>query len=123
MLVIPNITIEYTYPVTIGQPFTLQATVEVEAANVAGEAGVAAVIGTPVATLTQIIGVTQGSEVASKTVTALSNERENPTGEAAFPQRLTFFPACGLLGFESLIGVAGLVGLKRFGGPRIRRRR
>lgn len=123
VLVIPNITIDYTYPVIIGQPFTLQASVEVEAANVVGECGVAAVIGTPVETLTQVIGATQGSAVASKTVTALTNERENPTGEAAFPQRPTFFPACGLLGFESLIGVAGLVGLKRFAGPRVRRRR
>lgn len=122
VLIIPNITIDYTYSATVGQAFTLVATVQVDAANVAGESGVAAIIGTPTDTLTQVIGLTQGSAVAAKTVAAISDERENPSGEPAFPQSqiqlLPLLSGCGLLGFESLIGIAALVGLKRIGGPR-----
>ncbi|MFQ5805998.1 MAG: hypothetical protein ACE5I3_06065 [Phycisphaerae bacterium] len=121
VLIIPNITIDYSYSATVGQPFTLRATVEVEAANVADESGVAAVIGTPTDTLTQVIGLTQGQQVAANTVKALSDERENPTGEPAFPPTQPFFfplfPFCGALGFEALIGVAALVGLRRFASP------
>ena len=123
MLIIPNITVDFSYSAVVGQAFTLRATVEVEAANVAGECGVAAVIGTPTDTLLEVIGVTQGQQVAAKTVTAINDERENPSGELAFGQGQSLvsvlFPTCGVVGFESLIGVATLVGLKRFGGPRI----
>ncbi len=123
VLIIPDITIDYTYSATVGVPFTLQATIEVEAANVADESGVAAVIGTPVDTLSQVIDLTQGQQVAGNTLKIINDERENPTGEPAFPQNLPvfapLFSACGVLGFESLIGVAALVGLKRFGVPRL----
>jgi hypothetical protein len=122
VLIIPNITIDYPYSAIVGQPFTLVAAVEVEAANVADESGVAAVIGTPVDTLSQVIGLTQGEQVAGNTLKIINDERENPTGEPAFPQALPLFAplfsACGLLGFESLIGLGALVGLRRLGVPR-----
>lgn len=116
VLIIPSITIEYTYTAIVGQPLTLQATVEVEAANVADETGVAAIIGAPTDTLAEVIGLTQGELVAGKTLTALENERESPSGAPAFPQaQPTLLPLCGIMGFESLLGVVGLIGLKRFG--------
>ncbi len=121
VLIIPNISIDYPYTATVGEEFTLEATVEVLAANVPGDAGVAAVIGTPTDTLTQVIGLTQGTQVASETVSALGEERENPSGEAAFPQTNLFpflLPLCGGLGFETLIGLAALVGIKNFASPR-----
>jgi hypothetical protein len=100
--------------------------VEVTAANLPDECGVAAVLGTPTDTLTQVIGLTQGTEVASKTVTALTNERENPSGDPAFPQPalLPFvLPLCGGLGFETLIGLAALVGIRSWASPRRRFRK
>ena len=121
VLIIPNITIDYPYTATVGEEFTLEATVEVTAANLPDECAVAAVLGTPTDTLTQVIGLTQGTEVASKTVTALTNERESPTGDPAFPQPTLspfLLPLCGGLGFETLIGLAALVGIRSFASPR-----
>ena len=125
-LIIPNIAIDYSYTATVGQEFTLEATVEVTATNLPDECGVAAVLGTPTDTLTQVIGLTQGTEVASKTVTALTNERESPTGDAAFPRTTLvpfLFPLCGGLGFETLIGLTLLVGIRSFVSPRGRFRK
>lgn len=120
-LIIPNITIDYSYTAPLDEEFTLEATVEVEAANVAGESGVAAVIGTPTDTLAQVIGLIQGDAVAAKTIAALESERDDPSGEPAFPgsaNLLPAFPLCGLFGFESLIGVGALVGWTRFSPSR-----
>jgi hypothetical protein len=120
-LIIPNITIDYPYTVTVGEEFTLEATVKVTAANLPDQCGAAAVLGTPTDTLTQVIGLTQGDAVASKTVTALTDEREDPTGDPAFPQTTllpALFPLCGGLGFETLFGVALLVGIRSFASPR-----
>ena len=107
VLIIPNIRIDYTYPAVAGEDFTLEATVDVLAANDTGRVGSAVVLGTPTDTLTQVIGLTQGDEVASNTLTALEKERENPSGSAAVARPI-ILPWCGLLGFESVFGVAFL---------------
>ena len=104
VLIIPGITIDYPYQAVVGQPFTLEATVEVNAANVGGDMGVAAVLGTPTDTLQQVINVTQDAVVASDFVSAIDNERDNPTGELAFPQQLAPFmllPSCACWGLRA----------------------
>jgi len=120
VLIIPNITIDYPYPATVGEEFTLEATVEVTAANLPDRCCVAAVLGTPTDTLTQVIGLTQGAQVASETVGALNSERENAGGTAGFSQPTgvpLLLPLCGGLGFETLIGLAALAGIRNFVSP------
>lgn len=114
VLIIPDLAIDYTYDATLGERFTLQATVSVQAANAEDEVGVAAVIGSPLDTVQEVIAAVQGQSAATKTITALQQERANPTGELAFPAQTTprFLPACGLFGFESVIGLTALVGLR-----------
>jgi hypothetical protein len=119
VLIIPNDTaINYDYTAVVGQPFTLQATVAVEAANVAGDSGVAAVIGTPTDTLTEVIGATRDQQIAAQMLSALESERERPSGEPAFcnaPLTIPLGPLCGVMGLEGLIGVAALIGMRRLG--------
>lgn len=120
VLFIPDKPIDYSYSADIGQEFILEATVEVTAANLPDGCGVAAVLGTPddVRTaLTEVIELTQGTEVAAETVLALDSARENATGDAAFLQP-ALFPLCGVLGFETLVGLAALVGIRNFASPR-----
>ena len=115
LLIIPRLTINYNYPATIGQPFSLQVTVEVDAANAEDEVGVTAIIGTPVDSIQEVIAAAQGQSAATKTINALTNERANPTGTPAFPEATSarpFVPVCGLFGCELLLGVGALVGLR-----------
>ena len=122
VLIIPRLTIRYDYDATIDEAFTLQATVVVEAANAAGEVGVAAVIGAPVDAIQEVITAVRGDTSATKTIDALQKEREDPTGEPAFPQTARpLLPFCGWLGFESLLGFAALAGY-RYSRPYARRR-
>jgi hypothetical protein len=123
ILVIPDIAINFTYAAVADEPFTLEATVEVAAANVPGESGVAAVIGTPSDTLSQVIGFTQGTSVASSAITAIEEERDDPTGTLVFSGLSALLPSCGLFGFEFVLGTAGLAGLVGFANVRTGRRR
>ncbi|MCK4341675.1 MAG: hypothetical protein KAY37_08140 [Phycisphaerae bacterium] len=117
-IVFPTMILDYPYTAPLGQTFTLKAQVEVDAANTAGQVGVAALIGTPVTSLNEAIAATQGEPAASKMVTALQQERTQPTGEPAFEDEpdddclLSLFPACGLFGFEAVLGMLALVGLR-----------
>ena len=119
-LVIPNISIDYTYDAIIGEPLTLEASVQVLAANAADASGVAAVIGTPAIALQQVIALTETDQLATKMMNALADERANPTGVAAFPQQSLFpiLPLCGSVGFEALLGMGLLAGFKLAGGRR-----
>jgi hypothetical protein len=112
VLIIPSVTVNYTFPGTIGETFTLAAKVEVEGQNLGDNVGVAAVIGTPLDTIRQVIAAAKGDSTATKTITALTQEREDPTGTPAFPTARTFLPGCGLFGFEFLLGVGALAGLR-----------
>jgi hypothetical protein len=113
VLIIPNIEVEYDYEITVGTPTTLTAVVEVQAANVPDNVGVAAVIGTPAETLTEVLNATAGEVAAAKARDSLLAERENPTGELAFPETTPLGAFCGLFGVELLLGLAALVGWKR----------
>ncbi len=121
LLVLPDLAIDYDYQATVGEKFTLQATVEVEAANLADAVGVVALIGTPTDTFTEVITLTQGQEVAAKLLSAIQKERDQPTGQPAFPDQTTFAPPlfglCGTFGLEAAVGLFALVGLK-FAGRR-----
>ena len=122
VLIIPRMTISYSYNAEIGEPFTLQATVEVDATNAENEIGVVAILGTPVDSIQEVIAAAQSDSAATKTINALTTERANPTGEPAFPSTSQpILPFCGLFGFEMIAGFACLVGL-RCGGPRRFRR-
>lgn len=120
-LIIPNLSIDYEYDVIVDEPFTLEARVQVLASNVPDASGVAAVIGTPVTAIQQVLALTEGAQVASKTLTALADERANPTGQPAFPGQSLFpiLPFCGAVGFEALLGLGLLAGLKCYGPRRI----
>ncbi len=117
VLILPRMTIPYEYSAAIDEPFTLQASVEIDAANLPDGVGVLAILGTPVDEIRQVLATVQSEDGVSKTINALAVERSAPTGAPAFPTARTLWPACGLFGVESLAGVALLAGLRagRFG--------
>jgi hypothetical protein len=114
VLIVPRVPINYAYQATLGEEFTLQVTVEVEAANVEDQIGVAAIIGTPLDSIREVIAAVEGALTAQKTINALERERANPTGELAFPAApaRTALPLCGLFGVESAVGLVALAGLR-----------
>lgn len=121
LLVIPSVAIDYDYSAVIGEPLTLRATVQVDAANEVDRVGVAAVLGTPTDTIAQVFSATQGSETAQKLLAAVQSERDNPTGEPAFPAAPTFpllSLLCGPLGFGTQLGLLAVCL-----APRLNRRR
>ena len=63
----------------------------------------------------------QGQEAAAKLLSAIQKERDEPTGQPAFPDQTTFAPPlfglCGVFGLEAALGLFALVGLK-FAGRR-----
>lgn len=123
VLIIPSIEIDYRYDAIVGQPFKLEATVKVDAENLADQTLVAAVIGTPTDTLNDVIGLTQGASLATKVVQLLGGERDNPTGLPAFggTPPVTPFGLCAPLGFASLFGLATLLAVSARRGT-LRRR-
>lgn len=112
VLILPNIQVPYQYTAVVGEPFELRATVSVDAATIADNVGVAAVLGTPASTLSQVINLTNGSDAAAKFVDQIAKERENPTGDPVFDEP-SAFGLCGLFGIEGLVGLAALAGMKR----------
>ncbi len=124
VLILPRLTIVYAYTATIGQEFDLVARVEVMAENAAGEVGVAAVIGSPVDAIQEVIATVSGEAVAGKTLALLQQKRADPTGEPAFAVRSPvpgFLPGCGLFGIEGLLGCLALAGFRFCRVPRFRR--
>jgi len=108
VLIIPRIEIEYEYSATVGEPFELRAAVEIEAANQPNVA-TAAVIGAPTDAINDVISITENPDLAAKLLSALARERENPTGQLAFPEEPTPMAGfCGLVGFEAAALVSAL---------------
>ncbi|MFN0135063.1 MAG: hypothetical protein ACKVS9_02990 [Phycisphaerae bacterium] len=105
VLILPNIAIDYAYNVVIGEEFELVATVKVDAQNVPDNVGVAAVIGTPIGTLSEVFAATRGQTVAADVVDTIQTERESPSGDLAFDDGLAALGGlCGAFGIESLLG-------------------
>ncbi len=117
-VVFPSLAIDYPYSAVVDEEFTLRATVQVDATNLPGQVGVAALIGTPFDALNEVITTTKDESTASKMTTALLRERATPTGKPAFEVETTdetacpLCAACGLLGFETVLGAMALVGLR-----------
>lgn len=116
MLIIPEISIDYDYDAIVGEEFTLRAVVEVAMVHPAGGVGAAAVLGTPTETLNEVIGLTQGQQAAAKFVQAVQSEREEPSGDLAFPPPQAplspLLALCGLFGLEFVVGLAALGGMR-----------
>lgn len=118
VLILPKISINYLYDITVGEEFELVATVKVDAQNVPDNVGVAAVIGTPIGTLSEVFAATRSNRVADEVVESIESERESPTGDLAFDNGLAGIGGlCGAFGFESLLGFSLI------GGAAMRRRR
>ena len=120
VLIIPRLTINYDYQATLDESFTLRVTVTVDAANAENQVGVAAIVGTPVDMIQEVISAAQGELNANKIISALEQERVNPTGTIAFATARPMLPLCGLLGFEFILGLAALTGLRCRRWPRRR---
>lgn len=107
VLIIPSVGINYAFDAAVGEAFDLVATVRVDAVSIGGRTGVSGVIGTPTSAIQEVIALTDGASTADAVLSALARERENPSGDVAFP---TAQPAglCGLLGLEFLLGLVGL---------------
>ncbi|TWT42180.1 hypothetical protein RAS1_33100 [Phycisphaerae bacterium RAS1] len=108
VLILPRLQIDYQYPIAVGEDFTLRATVEVQAENVPGQVGVAAVIGSPVDSIEEVITLTDDSSSAKSFIDTLAKERENPSGGLAFQPSDPLAGLCPLTGLSGLIG-AGLL--------------
>lgn len=121
-LILPQLEVNYAYDVVVGEEFKLTATVQVEAQNAASGVGVAALVGTPVDSIEQVIGLTVSDDAAAKTIATLREARQNPEQFVAPAEELgagLLGGACGLFGVEFLLGVAGLMGWS--GARRVRR--
>ncbi len=116
LLILPDVTIDYLFSATVGEPTTLRVTLEVQADSLEGDVGVAAIIGTPSDAVTDVFSQTLGSAPAQKIVTAMLSERDDPTGPAAFPDAGgSAAGLCPTVGFASLAGLslAGLLARRR----------
>jgi hypothetical protein len=113
VFVLPNLVLDYPYEATIGQPFALRATIEIEAANRPAGVGLAAILGTPIETIQEVINATRDAAAAETMMKAIRDERAEPKGTPTFPEPTPApAPLCGLFGLESLLGVLGLVALR-----------
>jgi len=108
VLILPRLILRYSYEAVIDRPFVLTATLEVAAVNAPQQVGVAAVLGTPVDSIRQVISAVQGEKAAGKALAALAAERARPTGQPAFPEVRPAAPLCGPLGVESALGLLAL---------------
>jgi hypothetical protein len=107
--VFPNAQIEYAYTAVIGQSFKLRARIETAASNRGGGSGLLAVLGTPVDSIQEVIAAVRGEAASKRMVDALKAQRASPTGRPAFATAAPFtFSACGLFGFEAVVGVLGV---------------
>lgn len=126
VLILPNVPIDFTYDVIVGQTSELEVTVQVDARTAADNVGVSAVIGTPSDTLSSVFSTSRSRESATAIVNAILAERADPSGVPAFPDAapaddpaIPLFALCGPLGVESAVGLLLLGGAARFG---VRRR-
>jgi hypothetical protein len=108
VLIIPRVRVIYGYAARLEEPFSLTATVEVDSRSAAGGPSVAAVLGTTVDELLDVLELVQGKESAAATLAALDAARAEARDAAA--ARAAGLPACGLLGIGPLVLSVTLVG-------------
>lgn len=113
VLVFPDMQVSYMYDAVVGQAFKLRANLQVTAEGQPNDVGCAAIIGTPFQSLLDIVAASQGEAAARKMLTAMEREIDDPSGTPAFgPAFNPLLPACGLLGFECVAGLALLGGVR-----------
>lgn len=105
VLILLPTTIRYNYTAVVGEPFTLVATLDVQLNNAPDGVGVAAIVGTPVTSLQEVIEATRGSDAAAKFLALLQREREDPSGQAVNAPRAAapLLGLCGLFGVETAL--------------------
>lgn len=123
IVTIPGVIIEYSYRATVGQPFELVARVDVAASN-GPDIGTIALLGYPFSGWQDVLTYTEPEPVAGEIITAIENERAEPTGTPAFPAATAPLPltACGLFGVEALLPI-GVLGVWRIRPRRSPQRR
>lgn len=111
--IIPQIVIPYEFEATVDQTFELVARISIEAECGTPDAGAVALIGTPVDELRDVIDEVAVPPLTAGAVETLDKSRNYALGTdddlSALP--LAGLGVCGLLGFESLLGLVALTGL------------
>lgn len=119
VLVIPRVGITYPFNAVVGEDFDLVATVRVDAANIGSDTDVSCVIGTPTTSIQDVISLTSSQSTASSVLSSLAREREDPSGDLAFPSQPTTL--CGLFGLEFAAGLLGLTAWRAASARRLRK--
>ena len=118
VLVLPPTAIDYDFEAPLSAEFQLHATITLTAKNLPDEVTCAAVVGTPVTAIAQVVALTEDDATANTLLADLSAERTTPSGDFVFAQPLA--PGlCGLTGF----GLVGLLMLRIVGLHRAAARR
>jgi hypothetical protein len=114
LLIIRPATLTYSYNVVVGQPLTLRAEVTVELENSPAGIGATAVIGTPLDSLEEALGLTRGASTAQTMKKMIQEQREHPSDEPHdHGPRIVLFPGlCGALGLEGVVGLLALTMLR-----------
>jgi len=114
LVTVPNVTLDYDYRAIVDEPFGLRARLTVEGTNRPDGVGVLGLMGFPITGWTDVIQFTQPPDLSAKVISTVERQRTDPSGEPAFPPTVPFLPlsACGLLGFEPLVALGLLVGLR-----------
>ncbi len=118
VVVFPGLIVPYTYTASPGEAFALRASIELEGVTAGGGAGAAAVVGTPIQVLAEVVTKIADGDTANKMTSALEKERDNPTGSPAYTEQdvflgpFAFLRACGAFGVESLVLASLLCGLR-----------
>ncbi len=114
VVTLEDLAFSYPYDAVVGETFSFRVTLTVAGSGVPG-VGVLAVLGQPFSDASEVLELVQDEEQADKVITAVQNERANPTGEpleSAITTRVLPIGACGLFGFEAVLLVAALGGMR-----------
>ena len=117
VLVLPQVHANYNYTAVVGEPFELVATVELTGENQPGGTAVIGLLGTPLASLVDVITATNGATTAQLLQAKLLQERAQPTGQLVLNdcgcttgQGLS---PCMLTGLTSVFGLTAARGWAR----------
>ncbi len=102
VLIIPPMELDYQYDAVVGEQFTLAAKFQVEGRNDVDGIGCAAIIGTPVDSLNEVIALTADAATANMMQRQIRQERDAPTGTLVFQPQTPTFGLCPAAGLFSL---------------------
>jgi hypothetical protein len=117
MVIIPTQSHLYDYAVTLNEPLTLQARLQIELSNTTGQTGVAATIGRPFSNLAAFVQ-TALPEVNGESLQSALNKAIAQSGTGVYPGRPVTSP-CGAFGLElAMLPVLAATGALFFRRPR-----